>query len=180
MQILLNSTEVSDVVLGYVKDQLGLDDTNNFNVECHEDGTIAVYVNEDSGNEPQVQSDKPAPRRRQRRSKPADAVAQEPEGKQTTSVTPATTTTVETATASEPVTQEAAGETTQEPSAPGTEVEPDQQTPVDPQPEMATTVAVVEPVQESEAQASEPVLEEEAPPRKGPSLFANLRKPNNG
>ncbi|MNF24268.1 hypothetical protein D3C84_48570 [compost metagenome] len=191
MQILLNSTEVSEVVLGYVKDQLGLDETNNFTVECHDDGTIAVYVNEDSGNEPKAQAEtQPAPRRRQRRSNKA-AEATEPGN--ASSDTPSTTTSVADVKPTEAAPVEVAGVTTPEASvSPGTEaaaeteVEPSNAVVTTVAVEVAEAVAVVETAAAQEPTKVEVVAEQEAqaeeePPRKPTqSLFANLRKPNNG
>ena len=195
MQITLNTNEVSEVVLAYVKDQLCLDDSNTLVVELHEDG-ITVLVNEDStGAANQPAGDKPARKPRQPRKPKADATPEVGKSVETPT-TPAATTTVETAPASEPVTVEAAGDSNQnEVQSPGTK-EPE----VDPSNAVATTVAVVETAVDPELAAelaaasveedaaadaeAEPVKEaqaEEEPPRKPTqSLFANLRKPNNG
>ena len=188
MQILLNPNEVSEVVLGYVQAQLGLDDTNTFSVECHDDGTIAVYVNEDIGGEaqPQATETKPAPRRRQRRSNKAEQAS----GNEASS-TPTTTISVEPVTPTEAAPVVDAGDTTPVTTdSPGTEPvaeEPVVETPVDPTPEVATTVAVETPVEaavtevvETVAAAVETMVEEEPPRKPTQSLFANLRKPNNG
>lgn len=184
MQILLNQVETSQAVIESIRDRLSLLDTDVIVVELTEDGAH-ILINEEAGETPaKTDGEKSAPRRqRQRRGSNKEATAQEPESKQTPEATAVVATTAETAPVSEPVTPEVAGETTQEQSVPGTDVEPDQQTPVDPSPEVATTVAVEEPAQEPEQaavepEAQEPALEEE-PVRPKQSLFANLRKPSN-
>ena len=48
MQITLNSNEVSEVVREHIQSRLGLDDASNYSVEVNEDGSITVYVDEDS------------------------------------------------------------------------------------------------------------------------------------
>ncbi len=193
MQITLNTNEVSDCVLSYVKDQLGLDDTNNFVVELHEDG-ITVHVNEDQQEQSstaqtptserppkkprrtkaQIEADNKAEAERLAKATEAGANGSDTSGNAVASTQQAV---VET----QVVQAEAAGVTTQEPSAPGTEPE------VDPSNAVDTTVVVEqpaeEPVIETPATVEEPAAEEpvvETPPVKPTtSLFANLRKPNN-
>lgn len=190
MQITLNQAEVSDVVLAFVKDQLCLDDNNTLVVELHEDG-ITVLVNEDStGASTQPAGDKPARKPRQPRKPKADADAKleaERLAALETGKSPSTqtsTTSAQSAPVTEPVVVEAVGDTSQtEAQSPGTK-EPE----VDPSNAVATTVAVDPELAAELAAASveeaEPVKEaqaEEEPPRKPTqSLFANLRKPNNG
>lgn len=185
MQITLNTNEVSECVLTYVKEQLGLDDTNNFVVELHEDG-ITVLVNEDQQDQGSAQvSTTERPAKKPRRTKAQIEADNKAEAERLAQATAASAQSgnaaesTEKPTAETPaVVVEAAGETTQEASAPGNEPE------VDPSNAVGTTVVVkeqaTEPVPENTAAKPE-VVEEEEPPRKPTqSLFANLRKPNNG
>ena len=195
MQITLNTNEVSDCVLSYVKDQLGLDDTNNFVVELHEDG-ITVHVNEDQQEQSstaqtptferppkkprrtkaQIEADNKAEAERLAKATEAGANGSDTSGNAVASTQQAV---VET----QVVQAEAAGVTTQEPSAPGEK-----------DPSLDTAVVVEQPAEEpvvetpvvetpAEEPAADPVAEEpvvETPPVKPTtSLFANLRKPNN-
>lgn len=48
MQILVNSNEVREIVLAHIQTSFGLDDSNNFFVEMHDDGSVAVGINEES------------------------------------------------------------------------------------------------------------------------------------
>lgn len=189
MQVLLNQSEVSDIVLGYVQSQLGLDDSNNFAVEVNEDGTIAVIINEDSNVDPTPATDKPAPRRRQRRQPKAEAApvqeeakpagellvkAAEELGNQNEASTQ--TASADSAAASATASSSAAGGETEAPAEVAAVVE----TPVDPQSAEPAVVVEEAPVVEA---AADPVQEtapvEEPQPKPTQSLFANLRKPTN-
>lgn len=193
MQITLNTNEVSDCVLSYVKDQLGLDDTNNFVVELHEDG-ITVHVNEDQQEQSsttqtptserppkkprrtkaQIEADNKAEAARLVKTTEAGANGSDTSGNAVASTQQAV---VET----QVVQAEAAGVTTQEPSDPGTEPE------VGPSNAVGATVVVEQPAEEpvietpaeTPATVEEPAAEEPVTPKPTTSLFANLRKPNN-
>lgn len=186
MQITLNTNEVSDCVLAYVKDQLGLDETNSFVVELHEDG-ITVLVNEEAGaNETSSTPASERPAKKPRRSKAqieADKKAEEERlaaaGKSNDTQT--STTSAEAAPVTEPAQAEAAVDT----SPAETEVDPElaqQLAEASAEEDAAADAEVaeaqaVEPVAEAQV---EPVVEEEPVRKPSTSLFANLRKPNNG
>lgn len=48
MQILVNPNEVREIVLAHIQTSFGLDDNNNFTVELHDDGSVAVAINEEA------------------------------------------------------------------------------------------------------------------------------------
>uniref|UniRef100_A0AAU6VZI3 Tail fiber protein n=1 Tax=Pseudomonas phage Arace01 TaxID=3138526 RepID=A0AAU6VZI3_9VIRU len=72
MQITLNSNEVSEVVREHIQSRLGLDDASNYNVEVNEDGSITVFVDEDSNTDNSNSGSAPTgekPARKTRRTK---------------------------------------------------------------------------------------------------------------
>lgn len=193
MQITYNHSEVSQLVLDHVQNKLALDDSNTFIVELHEDG-ITVLVNEDSNESSQSQPAGERPAKKPRRTKAqieadnkaeAERLAAATAGKSEDTQT--STTSVADAKPTAAVQVEAAGETTPEASvSPGTEAAQ-----VDPTPEVAATVAVVEEEPASEPEPADPVVETQAEaaneaepeveqqPKPAQSLFANLRRPKN-
>lgn len=181
MQITLNTNEVSDCVLAYVKEQLNLDDSNTFVVELNEDG-ITVLVNEDSTDSSASGNTAPTterPAKKPRRTKAQIEADNKAEAERLAKATEAgakdtsgndVQSTQEPVAETQAVVVEAVGETTQEPLAPGD---------VDPSPQVDSTVVVEEPA-EAPLKAEEPeVVTEPVTPKPTTSLFANLRKPNN-
>lgn len=185
MQILLNQTDLTHAVLGYVNDFITVPEGATVVVEVGEDSTAVIYINEEGGEQPERET-QPAgerPPKKPRRTKAqieadnkaeaerlAQATAAGANGGEDTSGN-AVASTEQAAVETPAVVAEAAGETTQEPSAPGEK-----------DPSLDTTVAVEEPaetVAETPATVEEPVVEEPVTPKPTTSLFANLRKPNN-
>lgn len=207
MQILLNPGEIAEAIMDMIAARVLMRESDVVHVTLTNDGAtvhilpeglapVAADDNEE-GDEPSGSEAQPAGesgRKRQRRSKAqieADNKAERlalAEGKSQDTQT--STTSAETATATEPAQVEAAGDTSpsevQEPGEPAVD------------PELAEHLATASAVEDAEADealtAGTPVVEAEAEPveataEEGPSdvapkasisLFANLRKPQNG
>lgn len=186
MQILLNQAEVSQIAVEYVQTMMGLDGINNdFRVECNDDGTITVVINEEAGDQPdretqQTTGERPAKKPRRTKAQiEADnkAEAERLAAAQADAASGNDAVSTVKPDAETPVVEaEVVGETTQEQSAPG---EPDEDaSPVEPDPVVDTAVAVEEPVESEEPTGVEDPAQVTGEV-KPISLFANLRKPVN-
>lgn len=185
MQITHNAPEVSRIVLEYIQSSYNLDDSNDFNVEANEDGSITVYVNEEvttSEASPTPTGERPA--KKPRRSKAqieADNKAEAARKAEADLAAAGGTQGNAAASTEKPVVEAAsavvaaAGETTPEVSGDG---EATSETAADP---IVETPVVVEEAKPEVVAEAEPDVTPEVEPERKPttSLFANLRKPNN-
>lgn len=190
MQITLNPLEVAEVISAYALELIKADGENTFIVNLNDDGSATVLINEESepqGSEPSSGADKqPRQQKRARRTKAqieADEAAAQAEAdaaKNTQAEGSTQTGSAETAPAGETVSQQGAEATDTSSNSPGAQPEPEvKEEPVvepevkDPEPEVQ-----VEPepeVSQEDVAAAQPTTKPA-----GVSLFANLRKPNNG
>ena len=197
MQILLNHGEVGQAVINLINEKVLVGNDEVVHVTLTEDGATVFILpegvaapadeegNEPTGSEPSQSTGETQRRRRRTKAQIAEEerlAAEQAEAAKTVAVASST---VEPVAEAQAVVAEVVGETTQEQSAGGeAEVAAD--------PIVESTVAVEEPgvaEPEVETQAeAEPVVEtqaeavatEAAVKPAGVSLFANLRRPNNG
>lgn len=186
MQILLTHGEVGQAVAAMIAERIALNEGETVQVYLTEDGATASILQEGDQPEPAEEaSTQPAGERQPRKTRrtkaqiEADnkAEAERLVAAQTEAASGNDAVSTEQSAAETPAVEvEVAGETTQEPSDPGTEAQAEEPS----QPEVAATVAVeeatAEPVEEAQAE-EEPSTEA---PKAAISLFANLRKPQNG
>lgn len=203
MQILLTHGEVGVAVMNLIAERVSVAEGESIHVLLTDDGATVSILPEgeqpdESGDEPNTQAsggtDRPRKTRRTKAQIEADNKAEAERlaaQKEAGAVTGNDAVSTETPVVETRIVQaEVAGETTQEQQDPGTDAVGETQ--VDPQPEVAAAVVVVEeqeqepdPQPEVQTQAAAVVAEEPAEtgaaaPSAAISLFANLRKPQNG
>jgi len=191
MQILLTHGEVGEAVKNLIAERVSLAEGETIQVYLTDDGATVSILPEGDQPEAEETSTQPAgerPAKRQRRSKAQIEADNKAEAERLAAAQESAASGNDVASTVKPdaetpvVEPEAAGETTQEQSAPGTEARvtelkeeiaqdlAEDETPVDPNPVVGTSVAVDAPEVVTEAAAVKPT---------GTSLFQNLRRPVN-
>lgn len=179
MQIILNQSDLTNAVLGFVNDFFTVPEGASVIVEVGEDSTAVVFINEDTqeqepGSPAPTTERQPKKTRRTKAQIEADNKAEAERLAQAQleaaggNETPSETGSADPVKQPEPAQVVDAGETTPEASAPGE---------VEPVVEELAEVPAEEPEVEQEPET--PVAEEPETPKPKASLFANLRKPNN-
>lgn len=177
MQILLNQTDLTHAVLGYVNDFINVPEGATVSVEVGEDSTAVIYINEDTQ---ERESESTASTTERPAKKPRRTKAQIEADNKAEATRLAEAQAAAASSGNEQVTQTTSVEdVTITEDAPNSDAggQPDEQ--VDPQLVESAVVVTEEATASDPEPEPETTVEPETPPVRQ-SLFANLRKPQNG